>query len=312
LIFFTADTHFGDPRGIRIDRRPYGSVAEHDAALVARWNEVVGVADEVWHLGDFASARKPERIGELLGALNGVKHLIVGNNDGEATIREPAWASVQHYAELTVEGTALVLCHYPFRTWNKMGRGVVNLHGHSHGRLKPMPRQHDVGVDAWEYRPVPLATILAGRPRRNRSVVFRSLRASLGRGLGGALLSALPEQSLKQLLALGPALDRQVPGAPAPVRARDRRALDEPDLQKLLHLSRHLAVRLPGQGGEAGGRHRFVVVLEHEDQGEEPDLLQPRSPGLLRKDLAKDALDQHAQQLHELRLQADRRCCKSQ
>ena len=109
---------------------------------------------------------KPERIGELLGALNGVKHLIIGNNDGEATIREPAWASVQHYAELTVEGTALVLCHYPFRTWNKMGRGVVNLHGHSHGRLKPMPRQHDVGVDAWEYRPVPLATILAGRPRR--------------------------------------------------------------------------------------------------------------------------------------------------
>jgi calcineurin-like phosphoesterase family protein len=166
LIFFTADTHFGDPRGIRIDRRPYGSVAEHDAALVARWNEVVGVADEVWHLGDFASARKPERIGELLGALNGVKHLIIGNNDGEAAIREPAWASVQHYAELTVEGTALVLCHYPFRTWNKMGRGVVNLHGHSHGRLKPMPRQHDVGVDAWEYRPVPLATILAGRPRR--------------------------------------------------------------------------------------------------------------------------------------------------
>jgi len=156
LIFFTADTHFGDPRGIRIDRRPYGSVAEH-------------VADEVWHLGDFASARKPERIGELLGALNGVKHLIIGNNDGEATIREPAWASVQHYAELTIEGTALVLCHYPFRTWNKMGRGVVNLHGHSHGRLKPMPRQHDVGVDAWEYRPVPLATILAGRPRRKEA-----------------------------------------------------------------------------------------------------------------------------------------------
>ena len=69
---------------------------------------------------------------------------------------------MQHYAELTVEGTALVLCHYPFRTWNKMGRGVVNLHGHSHGRLKPMPRQHDVGVDAWDVQ----AGAVGDDPRR--------------------------------------------------------------------------------------------------------------------------------------------------
>jgi calcineurin-like phosphoesterase family protein len=164
-IFFTSDTHFGDPRGLRIDRRPYRSVAEHDAALVARWNETVSAKDEVWHLGDFASGRKPERIGELLATLNGRKHLVIGNNDGEATIRHPAWASVQHYAEMTLDGTPLVLCHYPFRTWNRMSRGVVNLHGHSHGRLKPMPRQYDVGVDAWDYRPVTLGTILAGSVR---------------------------------------------------------------------------------------------------------------------------------------------------
>jgi calcineurin-like phosphoesterase family protein len=168
-IFFTGDTHFGDPRGLRIDRRPFASLGEHDAALVARWNETVAREDEVWHLGDFASGRKPERIGELLGALNGRKHLVIGNNDGEATIRNTAWQSVQHYAEMTVEGTALVLCHYPFRTWNRMGRGVVNLHGHSHGRLKPMPRQYDVGVDVWGYRPVTLATILASRARRSSS-----------------------------------------------------------------------------------------------------------------------------------------------
>jgi calcineurin-like phosphoesterase family protein len=164
--YFTSDTHFGDPRGLRIDRRPFGSVAEHDAALVARWNETVLPEDEVWHLGDFALARRPERIGELLAALNGVKHLVIGNNDGPATTGNPAWASVQHYAEMTLEGTALVLCHYPFRTWNRMGRGVVDLHGHSHGRLKPLPRQHDVGVDAWDYRPVTLQTILLRRARR--------------------------------------------------------------------------------------------------------------------------------------------------
>jgi calcineurin-like phosphoesterase family protein len=167
--FFTSDTHFGDPRGLRIDRRPYRSVPEHDAALVARWNETVAAEDEVWHLGDFASGRKPERIGELLSALNGRKHLVIGNNDGEATIRHPLWESVQHYAEMTVDGTALVVCHYPFRTWNKMGRGVVNLHGHSHGRLKPIPRQYDAGVDVWDFRPVTLTAILAGHAGRRRA-----------------------------------------------------------------------------------------------------------------------------------------------
>jgi calcineurin-like phosphoesterase family protein len=34
------------------------------------------------------------------------------------------------------------------------------LHGHSHGRLKPLPRQYDVGVDVCGFRPVRLADIL--------------------------------------------------------------------------------------------------------------------------------------------------------
>jgi calcineurin-like phosphoesterase family protein len=44
-----------------------------------------------------------------------------------------------------------------------MHRGWINLHGHSHGRLKPLPRQADAGVDAWDFRPVTLAEILACR-----------------------------------------------------------------------------------------------------------------------------------------------------
>ena len=46
-----------------------------------------------------------------------------------------------------------------------MAQGWLNLHGHSHGRLQPLPRQVDVGVDGWDFRPVTLAGILA-RPRR--------------------------------------------------------------------------------------------------------------------------------------------------
>jgi predicted phosphohydrolase len=85
-IYFTSDTHFGDARRIRVDKRPFASIAEHDAALIARWNEVVGPQDEIYHLGDFTAAKDPERVTALLASLNGRKHLIIGNDDGSATI----------------------------------------------------------------------------------------------------------------------------------------------------------------------------------------------------------------------------------
>ncbi|SEK98398.1 Calcineurin-like phosphoesterase superfamily protein [Sphingomonas palmae] len=157
--FFTADTHFGDHRTINIQRRPFASVAEMDALLVARWNEVIGVDDEVWHLGDVA--RRASDVSALLTRLNGTKHLIRGNNDPDATLTAQGWASVADYAELEEDGRKLVLCHYPFRSWNGQGRGAINLHGHSHGRLKPMPRQFDVGVDARDFSPVRLADLPA-------------------------------------------------------------------------------------------------------------------------------------------------------
>jgi len=165
-VFFTSDTHFGDPRVLRIDRRPFPSLEAHDAALVENWNAVVGPQDEVWHLGDFALGPPPERIAGLLAALNGTKHLVIGNNDGPETLGQPGWASTQHYAELSLEGARLVLCHYAFRTWNRMGSGVINLHGHSHGKLKGATRQYDVGVDARDFRPVSLAGLRGGRARR--------------------------------------------------------------------------------------------------------------------------------------------------
>jgi calcineurin-like phosphoesterase family protein len=157
-LFFTSDTHFGDHRTLNIHKRPFGSVAEMDAALVERWNAAVGPEDEVWHLGDFA--RKAADVAGLLARLAGRKHLVRGNNDPPATGEAPGWESVQDYAELDIGDRLLVLCHYPFRSWNKQHKRSINLHGHSHGKLKPLPRQIDVGVDAWEFRPVPLEHLL--------------------------------------------------------------------------------------------------------------------------------------------------------
>ena len=160
-LYFTSDTHFGDHRTLNIHRRPFGSVGEMDGAMIARWNETVGPGDEVWHLGDFA--RKVGDIEALLGRLNGHKHLIRGNNDPPAIGEIAGWASVRDYHELEEEGRKLVLCHYPFRSWNGQGRGTINLHGHSHGKMKPMKRQYDVGVDARGFRPVTLSEVIEGR-----------------------------------------------------------------------------------------------------------------------------------------------------
>lgn len=167
-VFFTADTHFGHAGALSLYRRPFASVAAMDAGMAARWNGAVRPEDDVWHLGDFALRLPLPAVAALLAGLNGRKHLVIGNNDPPAVAALPAWHSVQAYAELTVEDTRLVLCHYAFRTWNGMGRGAFNLHGHSHGRLKPQTRQIDVGVDVWDFRPVTVAELRAARPARTR------------------------------------------------------------------------------------------------------------------------------------------------
>ena len=165
-LFFTSDHHFGHGGARGLFQRPFATTAAMDAALAARLNDVVRPAEQVWHLGDFAVRQSATRMGELLDALAGTKHLIVGNNDGPATTGLAQWASVRHYAELEADGTWLILCHYPLRTWHRIGRGALNLHGHSHGRLPPLPRQLDVGVDLWDFRPITLAEIRAQLRRR--------------------------------------------------------------------------------------------------------------------------------------------------
>jgi calcineurin-like phosphoesterase family protein len=149
-VFFTSDTHFGHAGVLGLFRRPFKGVAAMDEGLVRLWNETVGPADEVWHLGDFAIGHTQERMAEILARLAGRKRLVLGNNDSEETAALPGWVEVADRAELTLDGIPLVLTHHPLARWEG-----VNLHGHSHGRRKnPRPGQIDVGVDVWSYRPV--------------------------------------------------------------------------------------------------------------------------------------------------------------
>ena len=181
-VFFTADTHFGHAGARALYRRPFRDVAGMDAALEGAWNDAVGPADEVWHLGDFALGLPAAAASSLLARLHGRKHLVTGNNDPPEIAALPGWTSAGPYAEIEQEGVGLVLCHYAFRTWRGAARGWVNLHGHSHGRLAPRGRQADVGVDAWSFRPVTLRQVAVARRWRLGAGCRAAERQGAGRG----------------------------------------------------------------------------------------------------------------------------------
>jgi calcineurin-like phosphoesterase family protein len=100
-----------------------------------------------------------ENVG-YLDKLQGKLHLVVGNHDHTRTRKHPRWLSVSPFEELKDEHfTLIVLCHYALETWNRSHYGTVHLHGHSHGSLPSRGRRLDVGVDAWDFRPVSLETL---------------------------------------------------------------------------------------------------------------------------------------------------------
>jgi calcineurin-like phosphoesterase family protein len=160
-VWFTADHHFGHTNIIRFCNRPFVDVAEMDEAMIERWNAVVGLRDQVWHLGDFAYRCSPNRVREIFGSLRGgTIHLVRGNHDRKTTLSLP-WTSVQQYAEIVVGGRLVILFHYGLRTWNRAQHGSLSLYGHSHGGLPRTCASCDIGVDVWDFRPVSLDEIVS-------------------------------------------------------------------------------------------------------------------------------------------------------
>jgi len=154
--WFTSDTHFGHANILKYDRRPFGSIEEHDEELIRRWNVVVRKADVVYHLGDVAWHTKEASVDQLLGRLNGTKILIAGNHDAKHILRSPRWAKVTPYEEVTIAGQKICLFHYRMTVWNRSHYGSWALHGHSHGTLPKYGagKTLDVGTMCWAYAPV--------------------------------------------------------------------------------------------------------------------------------------------------------------
>ncbi len=141
-------------------------MVEHDAALVAAWNEVVSPDDEIWHIGDFAAGASRVECARIFGALNGTKRLVRGNHDTNRVLNLPWHEPPVETARITVHDGAgtecrLFLAHYAHRAWPGLWRGTRHLYGHTHATLPDTRFSCDVGVDAWDYRPVDITRIVA-------------------------------------------------------------------------------------------------------------------------------------------------------
>jgi calcineurin-like phosphoesterase family protein len=162
-VWFTSDTHYGHQRVITYAKRPFANVQEMNEALITRWNDLVKASDTVYHLGDFALCHATNAI-TIARRLRGFKHLIWGNHDHRIRrdlVFAGCWASTKDLTEIRIDRQKITLCHYAMRTWASAHHGAWQLYGHSHGNLPPLPNTYtmDVGVDCWDYAPVPFETI---------------------------------------------------------------------------------------------------------------------------------------------------------
>lgn len=148
-----------------------------NADLVERWNAAVGDDDEVWVLGDVAMGRIDDSL-EYVRELKGRKILVAGNHDRcwAGRTRDPSpWieryrsvgfsAIHQGTVPLHLAGIPVSVGHFPyegdsqeeerFLRWRPVDRGSWLLHGHVHTQWQVNGRQINVGVDVWDYAPVP-------------------------------------------------------------------------------------------------------------------------------------------------------------
>lgn len=152
--FFTSDIHFGHKNILKYQpKRPWNTLEDMRERLIQNWNDVVGINDEVYIVGDFAFLPPTKQI-EILQRLNGKKYLIRGNHDeveNDELAAEFVWIKDYHELSLHMGGEhkqKICMSHYAMRVWNKSHHGAWNIYGHSHGSLPPIGKQIDVGIDA--------------------------------------------------------------------------------------------------------------------------------------------------------------------
>ena len=161
MYFFTSDEHYNHKNIIKYCNRPFGSIKEMDDELIARHNSIVTEHDTTIHAGDFAFVKNIQEANKYFERLNGKHTCLKGSHDKwmlEFILR--IW-------ERTIEKQFIVVCHYAMRTWHRSHYNSWQLFGDSHGKLEPVGKQWDIGVDNNAFYPVSfdqIKSIMKDRP----------------------------------------------------------------------------------------------------------------------------------------------------
>lgn len=177
MVWFIGDLHYNHDRPFILNPRGYDHIDEAKADTIRSWNNTVGPNDVVINLGDQVFMDEEGQVAQSLIDMLHCKHhyYIWGNhNSGVKKLYRDAlekqygirgveiyplryndrFTFLGHYAEIYVDGKAVVLAHYPIDSWNGMSKLSWMIHGHCHMNLKQIDGYRmDVGWDRLK-RPV--------------------------------------------------------------------------------------------------------------------------------------------------------------
>lgn len=162
--FFTSDHHFYHKNIIEYCNRPYADLEEMHDDMIAKWNETVGNDDRVYCLGDFSFGNVGQTK-DILAQLNGYKILIRGNHDSNGTCK--LFDEWHQNLDFHSEYFTFLLSHYPYKTDGYEDKRELYtptsdkflIHGHVHNKWNFKGNMINVGVDVWDFYPIPLEYI---------------------------------------------------------------------------------------------------------------------------------------------------------
>ena len=166
-VWFTSDLHIHHknvikhcPERANVGQFDIDNIESHDKWIIDTWNKTVKKKDIVYILGDFSFANT-EWTKKILGKLNGMKFLILGNHDKSSEKLDGYFKQItqmkmvtfkkDHY-EFLQEDFNVFMCHYAMVVWPQNHYGAVQCCGHSHGRLDDYNEEStDLRVDVgWD------------------------------------------------------------------------------------------------------------------------------------------------------------------
>jgi len=160
MIWFTADYHLAHKNIIEYCNRPFSSVKEMDQTILNNLSLVIKPGDDIYYLGDLSFNTESARIFlDITKRCNVI--FIKGNHDKGSVIHELKQYKIPVYGlkTITFDKQVIVLCHYAMRVWDRSHYNSWQLYAHSHGSLPPIGKQHDVGVDNNDFKPVSMSSL---------------------------------------------------------------------------------------------------------------------------------------------------------